>query len=57
MVGVMMACYGEMGTFGMMGVLVTVLCVVMSGMKNVISGEMLTGDIKVSEPNPRNAPA
>ena len=47
MVGVMMACYGDMGTFGLVGVVVTVFCVVMSGMKNVLSGEMLTGDIKV----------
>lgn len=49
MVGVMMACYGDMGTFGLMGVIVTVFCVVMSGMKNVLSGEMLTGDIKVRQ--------
>lgn len=47
MVGVIMACYGDMGTFGVMGVAVTVFCVVMSGMKNVLSGEMLTGDIKM----------
>lgn len=49
MVGVMMACYGDMGSFGLMGVAVTVLCVIMSGMKNVLSGEMLTGDIKARE--------
>lgn len=53
MVGVIMACYGDMGTFGVMGVAVTVFCVVMSGMKNVLSGEMLTGDIKVSPLRPR----
>eukprot|EP00903_Cladosiphon_okamuranus_P019395 g17833.t1 len=47
MVGVMMACYGDMGAFGWVGVIVTVFCVVMSGMKNVLSGEMLTGDIKM----------
>eukprot|EP00752_Nemacystus_decipiens_P009258 g8271.t1 len=47
MVGVMMACYGDMGTFGVAGVLVTVFMAVMSGMKNVLSGEMLTGDIKM----------
>lgn len=47
MVGVMMACYGDMEAFGAMGVVATVICVVMSGMKNVLSGEMLTGDIKV----------
>lgn len=49
MVGVMMACYGDAAkTVGALGLVVTVLCVVLSGLKNVLSGEMLTGDMKVT---------
>ncbi|CAN0149079.1 unnamed protein product [Pylaiella littoralis] len=48
MVGVMMACYGDAAkTVGVLGLVVTVLCVVLSGLKNVLSGEMLTGDMKM----------
>ncbi|CBJ32541.1 conserved unknown protein [Ectocarpus siliculosus] len=53
--GVIMACYPDSASdsnpearpFRAVGVIVTVFCVMLSGLKNVVSGEMLTGDIKM----------
>lgn len=46
MVGVALACYGETAQ-SVIGFVVTCMCVILAALKVVLSGEMLTGDMKV----------
>lgn len=46
MMGVAMACFGEL-RYTWLGFAVTVLCVILAALKVVLSGELLTGDLKL----------
>lgn len=46
MLGVALACYGET-TESIVGFVVTALCVILAALKVVLSGEMLTGEMRV----------